>query len=427
MATLPAMLFADSSASPSLPAADGPRLLALDTATDVVHLALVVGEVVRTAEVPGGAQASRSTLPAMQALLAEAGVAWHQLDAIAFGRGPGAFTGLRTACSIAQGLALAVPCPVISIDTLMAIAEDARQSNPPAWGPGQSVWVAQDARMNELYVAAYQWDGSLWHAQSEPQLWAVGAPRERWLAGGASGAAPRVAGNALRAHPATFEGLSEATWPEAAPRGTALAALARRAWARGEVLDAALALPLYVRDKVAQTTAERLAARRPTLTDRPMTESDIPAVLHMEHLACTHPTHAWTEGNYRSSLRSSYWMRVCCRAGSERIVGVCVAMDGVDEMHLLNIAVDKTLQGGGVARELLRGLYAECARRGAKALWLEVRPSNERARKLYQGQGFVEVSVRKGYYPGPEGREDALVMRRDLNLRQDRGDANALV
>lgn len=148
--------------------------------------------------------------------------------------------------------------------------------------------------------------------------------------------------------------------------------------------------------------------------DRAMTEDDIPAVLAMERLACPHPVHAWSEDNYRSSLRSAYWMRVRTELGTGRIVGVCVAMDGVDEMHLLNIAVDKDWHGAGLARGLLDTLYAFCRQSNVALLWLEVRPSNERALGVYRRQGFVEVGVRKGYYPAPGGREDALVMRLDL-------------
>lgn len=260
------MLSIDSSAA-SLPATSPvpgrPRLLALDTATEAVHLALVVGEAVMVADAPGGAQASASTLPALQALLAQAGLNWADLDAIAFGRGPGAFTGLRTACSMAQGLALATGCPVLALDTLMAVAEDARQSDPQAWTPGQCLWVVQDARMSELYVAAYRWQGTHWQVESAPQLWALGVPAERWSSPAPDHApSRRAAGNALLAYPAVFEGLLDQSWPHAAPRGAALAALARQAWSQGAVLDAALALPLYVRDKVAQTTAERMAAKQ---------------------------------------------------------------------------------------------------------------------------------------------------------------------
>jgi tRNA threonylcarbamoyladenosine biosynthesis protein TsaB len=164
---------------------------------------------------------------------------------------------------VAQGLALAADRPVIPLDTLMAVAEDARQSDPAVWTEGDTLWVAQDARMGELYVAPYRWLGGHWAAEAEPGLWAIGVPRERWADTAPPGQGRRrVAGNALLAHPSAFEGLADAAWPQAAPRGAALAALARQAWARGEVVDAALALPLYVRDKVAQTTAERLAAKR---------------------------------------------------------------------------------------------------------------------------------------------------------------------
>ena len=146
--------------------------------------------------------------------------------------------------------------------------------------------------------------------------------------------------------------------------------------------------------------------------DRPTTEADIPAVRAMETQACLHPVHAWSEDNYRSSMRAGYWVRVRCDAASGRVVAVCVAMDGVDEMHLLNIAVDRAWHGQGVAQSLLSVLYELCLQRGARALWLEVRPSNEPARELYAREGFESIGVRKNYYPAPQGREDALVMRR---------------
>lgn len=158
-------------------------------------------------------------------------------------------------------------------------------------------------------------------------------------------------------------------------------------------------------------------AEASAIVDRAMTEDDIPAVLDMERQACPHPAHAWSEDNYRSSLRSGYWTRVRTQRDTGRIVGVCVAMDGFEEMHLLNIAVDKTLHGAGLARGLLDTLYAFCRQAGVPLLWLEVRPSNERALGVYRRQGFVEVGVRKGYYPAPGGREDALVMRLDLTKK----------
>ena len=118
-------------AAPSSHPDPAPVLLALDTATERLHIALSLGagEGARTQvqELPGGAQASNGLLPALQGLLNAAGLAWPDVSAIAFGAGPGAFTGLRTACSVTQGLALGLGVPVIALDTLMAVAEDARQ------------------------------------------------------------------------------------------------------------------------------------------------------------------------------------------------------------------------------------------------------------------------------------------------------------
>lgn len=148
--------------------------------------------------------------------------------------------------------------------------------------------------------------------------------------------------------------------------------------------------------------------------DRPMTEADIPAVMAMERDACLLPIHAWSDDNYRSSMRAGYWARVRCEVGTGRIVAVCVAMDGLDEVHLLNIAVARDCHGQGVARSLLDVLYARCRQRQADFLWLEVRPSNTPARTLYRSEGFIEVGVRKNYYPADQGREDALVMKRDI-------------
>ncbi|MFT3858356.1 MAG: ribosomal protein S18-alanine N-acetyltransferase [Aquabacterium sp.] len=148
--------------------------------------------------------------------------------------------------------------------------------------------------------------------------------------------------------------------------------------------------------------------------DRPMAETDIPAVMAMEADACLHPIHAWSEENYRSSMRAGYWLNVRCERATGDIVAVCVAMDGVDEIHLLNIAVARTHHGLGIARDVLSTLYERCRLLHAAALWLEVRPSNHPARALYASEGFSSIGVRKNYYPAPQGREDALVMKRDI-------------
>src|SRR5688572_23606192 len=148
-----------SSAVDSSPAA--PRsvaLLALDTATERISIALGVGEREWVHEAAGGAGASAAVLPAILALLARARITVHALDAIAYGRGPGAFTGVRTACSVVQGLALGTHKPVLPLDTLLAVAEDARDRRGCT-----DVWVAMDARMDEIYAAHYRHADARWH------------------------------------------------------------------------------------------------------------------------------------------------------------------------------------------------------------------------------------------------------------------------
>lgn len=226
------------------------RLLALDTATDTLYLALQTpaGMLARTGS--GAAQASATLLPQIAELLREAGVAAGELDALACGIGPGAFTGLRTACSVVQGLAFGVGRPVIALPTLLAVAESACQQ-----GAAGAVWAVQDARMGEVYAALYERDADGWQVRVPPALQSPGQ-----LLAQAQARPGVLAGNALKAFPA-LAAVAGAGFPDAVPDGAALMALARSAWQRGDVLDASQALPLYVRDKVAQTTAERLGQR----------------------------------------------------------------------------------------------------------------------------------------------------------------------
>lgn len=238
-----------------------PPLLALDTATETLHLGLLAGGRRWVRALPGGASASSALLPAVFGLLEEAGLGLRELGAIGYGRGPGAFTGVRTACAVTQGLAYGADLPVLALDTLMAVAEDARTQ-----GAGDDLWVAVDARMGEVYAARYRHGADGWITVCPPSLQdpaALARTAGQDFADGAGG----VAGNSLSAHTEAWSILADAApgsgqrWPLAAPRGAALLSLALAAWQRGEQADAAQALPLYVRDKVAQTTAERAAER----------------------------------------------------------------------------------------------------------------------------------------------------------------------
>lgn len=222
-----------------------PSLLALDSSTDTMALALVTPGRTEVFEAAGGAQASARLLPEVKVLLAGAGVQMAALDAIAFGQGPGAFTGLRTACAVAQGLAFGLSKPVLAIDSLMLVAEDAR-----AQGAGDDIWVAMDARIGEIYAAHYRWADGRWQVVEAPALYAPEALAAHW------GGPAAVAGTALTEYADALGPLPRA-WPQARSRAEALGALAVAAWQRGETRDAAEALPVYVRDKVALTTAER--------------------------------------------------------------------------------------------------------------------------------------------------------------------------
>ena len=227
-------------------------LLAFDTATEQMSIGLAVHGRLTVPEAPGGALASAALIPAILALLDGAHITLRELDAIAFGRGPGAFTGLRTACSVAQGLAFGTAKPVLPIDTLLAVAEDAR-----AGAADMTVWVAMDARMNEVYAAGYRFSAQRWQVMAGPMLITSEALNERWRASPPQ----HVAGNALAAFGERLQTFGAVLLPAAMPRAAALLALAQARWDDGGAVDAALALPLYVRDKVAQTTVERDAMR----------------------------------------------------------------------------------------------------------------------------------------------------------------------
>ncbi|MDI4633001.1 tRNA (adenosine(37)-N6)-threonylcarbamoyltransferase complex dimerization subunit type 1 TsaB [Pelomonas sp. V22] len=228
-------------------------LLALDSSTEALTLALSAPSERFFFEGEGGAKASAEILPQLQELLARAGLRGEQLDAIAFGRGPGAFTGLRTACAVAQGLALGWNKPVLAIDSLMLVAEDARLQAGSLAGP---IWVLMDARMNEIYAGCYQWAGDRWQVLDAPALYSPEALKAHWQ-GQPPGA---VCGSALQPFAEALAlGGDLPAWPETRSRAAALASLAEQAWASGDKLDAAEAMPLYVRDKVALTTAERAA------------------------------------------------------------------------------------------------------------------------------------------------------------------------
>ena len=143
-----------------------------------------------------------------------------------------------------------------------------------------------------------------------------------------------------------------------------------------------------------------------------MTAAWLPAVLQLEQAAYPHP---WSERNFLDSLRAGYAAQLLVAASQEQpeLLGYFVAMKGVDEVHLLNIAVAPACQGQGWARVMLDALGIWARGQGAQWLWLEARVSNARARAVYASHGFRSVGTRSSYYPpspaSPRG-EDAIVM-----------------
>ncbi len=236
-------------------------LLAFDTSTQALAVALRYEGRTDCVNAAGGAAASAALLPQVHALLQRAGTSLPQVQAIAFGAGPGAFTGLRTACAVAQGLGLGLHKPLLPIDSLLIVAEDARwQSSLQTGGQAQifDVQVAMDARMDEIYAGRYLWQHGHWQVTQGPALLRL-ADFLQQLAAAPAGAA---AGSAISAFAARL------AWPadtrlfaDEQDRAAALMRLAVMAHDSGQGIVAELALPLYLRDKVAFTTAEREAAR----------------------------------------------------------------------------------------------------------------------------------------------------------------------
>jgi tRNA threonylcarbamoyladenosine biosynthesis protein TsaB len=208
-------------------------------------------------------------IPQTLALLKEAGLALTDLQAVVFGRGPGAFTGLRTACSVAQGLAFGADLSVLPIDTLLAVAEEARAANAlTGAAPVTRVLAVMDARMEQVYVAAYEFtpnatDASseanplqgMWCCVQQPELhrpesmhWPADWSQDSFIA----------AGNAWPVYAGRWPVALTAPQLMALPTAAALLRLAPAAWAAGQAVPPEEALPLYIRDKVAQTTDERM-------------------------------------------------------------------------------------------------------------------------------------------------------------------------
>jgi tRNA threonylcarbamoyladenosine biosynthesis protein TsaB len=222
------------------------NLLAIETATEVLSLAVGAGVAVHETTIAAGQRQAERILAEIEALLAGAGLRVGDLDGVAYGAGPGSFTGLRIACGVAQGIAAARGIPVLGVGTLAALAEG---SDAPR------VIACLDARMGEVYHAAFEKRDGVLHEVTPPGLRRPDSvplpPGDGWTGCGQGFAAHRAA------LAARLGARLAAVQPDAAPSAAAILRLAAPRFAAGEGGDAATAAPVYLRERVALKTAER--------------------------------------------------------------------------------------------------------------------------------------------------------------------------
>jgi tRNA threonylcarbamoyladenosine biosynthesis protein TsaB len=221
------------------------NILAIETSTEYCSVALWQDGVVSARSEKVGQKHSEVLMAMVDAVLKDAGCKIKDMDGIAFGKGPGSFTGVRIACGVTQGLAFGVDVNVVGVCTLQALAEASGKDK---------VIAALDARMGEIYLAAYRKVGDVWQTVIEPCLCkAEDAPEidgEGWFGCGSGFAVSEVL---QQRYAVQMEGVDA----QAVPQADAVVRLAAVEFALGNAVDAALALPLYLRDKVALTTRER--------------------------------------------------------------------------------------------------------------------------------------------------------------------------
>jgi tRNA threonylcarbamoyladenosine biosynthesis protein TsaB len=268
------------------------KFLAFDTSTDMMSVALSHGDQTWHHHGVGGANASAQLIPSIHRLLAQAQLQLSDLTALVVGQGPGSFTGLRTACAVAQGLALGANLKVIPVDSLKAVAEDARQAlldaqDSEPFNPLEDLHIASvmDARMSEVYVGVYRWQAASAQWTSVLPL-QVGAPEAMaaelsQLCQLSQLGLPRLvlAGNGFEVYKERFalqafelSGV-HVRCVAAVPHALALLRMAPALWLSEQAVAPEWVQPLYIRDKVAQTTAERDAIKLAKASASPISTS----------------------------------------------------------------------------------------------------------------------------------------------------------
>lgn len=365
---------------------------------------------------------AETLLPLIDSVIHQAGIAPRDIGLVAFGQGPGAFTGIRLGCSVAQGIAMVFGLPVVAVSSLQAVAAAFE-------GAATLTLVALDARMQEVYFAAYGPHGIELQAPVliaaadvprfvEPRLpyWqrAIGADVQATLVGEGWQVVDAQLGEGWSSG-SSFRRLDN----QARPHAREVALVGQRCWRAGHTLLPEQALPLYLRDKVAFTTEERRHGQggnpKVGAPDHalvfPMMPVDLNEVVELERQSQAFP---WSRRNFEDALAAGYPASVMRIDGS--LAGFSVAMPTPDDVHLLVIAVAPDYRRQGLGTRLLAQVEQLARDLGLTRVLLEVRPSNSRALAFYAKHGFLEIGRRKGYYPAGKGeREDALVLAREVS------------
>jgi tRNA threonylcarbamoyladenosine biosynthesis protein TsaB len=444
-------------------------ILALETSTSRCGVALILhqhgAESVVVREVDGVNGHAESLLPLVQTILSITETEREQLGAIAFGQGPGAFTGLRVACGAAQGIGFALGIPVVPVGALTAMAAAMHADC------GLRM-VALDARMQEVYFAVWAQSPTAQAGQIYPETLGL-MPLQAPVLIAAQDLVPfilqrlpfwlRALDASVHISPAQI-GLSGNGWrllgesdqwfdvfkarckavlepshsvnlcdDSAIPQVAWVARLGAAGLKAGKGLKAEQAAPFYLRDKVAFTSIERaqgmggnpkaadlnahvstpthfsnddVASARGVPILLPMLRADLNEVAELEQMSQSFP---WSRQNFADALAAGYPAWVVRKQGE--LAGFCVAMMAPDDMHILVIAVNANNRRDGLGSLMLHAARQLAVQSGLSRILLEVRPSNEQALAFYNRNGFEKIGVRKGYYPaGKNGREDAWVL-----------------
>lgn len=376
-----------------------------------------------------GLRHAENMLPMIDGLLSANGLTKADITGVAFGQGPGAFTGLRSACSVAQGLSLGMDIPIVAVDTLAAVAHMAGQVQD-----NKLIVSLLDARMGECYMGVYRFVTSDEPLQVlQPPCLIPALNVKEWLSANFSGSQFLLCGNALNEFPELNEAdgvfsQGSAAWPDAG----VIASMALTKHLQGQHIDSSQAAPIYIRDKVAFTESERQAgaggnpsaqlpvhkapeqATRADSMIRAMTEQDLDAVTAIEVAVSDTP---WSLGNLRDSLNSGYHSVVIedPESQSSSVVGYAVQMLAPDTAQLLIIGVHPDFQRRGFGTRLLNNLEQNASAQRLPTQLLEVKDSNEQAQGFYTKHGYQRIGRRKGYYRGVNGgSEDAIIMQKDF-------------